>query len=512
MNGGRYIKQAIIAALCEHPDHEKYKTRAFSGENLEKVMQALSEQRNTLTKEDFFTQDDEGKFLIDTPGFWRNFDKVQAILTKSGEKFTMDDFRKPLGPTDESRSLLDGARQWGGLAKIFTPAVWEGRFDEMERLWYYVPMPSRRELFHNDGKLDLSLKRNLLKAEGREMPEDRLAKAGLTPHDITQAFTANGNYEDVNRRLAQAGDYLRKEYLTLPDKDGYTVFYEQGAWDKYNDISKRLAAHGEQFETSDFIRQTGYSANMLTRAYERNGLQHVFAPQHWVDRLPEMTDLWSRVLPGWKTGSITVRDFDASYAAAESLTYGKLVDFTRFESKQELVRPLNPDAAQSGAEKPVLPIGLKAFWDNIGTVQQKLANMNAKLTLTDLRQQSGELEDSCMIAAVKFGRFADVQEIARKSGDKITVNDFLAKDRHGNSMLDILSERKELGLVFQPENWAGRLTEMKSLWTQVRVTERAQVDFDQVEVAAQQATLRQQVSEDFNFKLKPRKPGGGNKP
>lgn len=508
MSGGRYIKQAIIAALCEHPDHEKYKARAFSGENLEKVMQALAEQRNTLTKEDFFTQDDDGKYLIDTPGFWRNFDKVQAIIAKAGDSFTMDDFRKPLGPSEESRNLLEGARQWGGLGKIFTKSVWEGRFDEMERLWYYVPMPSRRELFHNDGKIDLSLKRSLLNAEGREMPEDRLAKAGLTTNDLYQAFTQAGNYEELNRRLAQAGDYLRKEYLMLPDKDGATVFYEQGAWDRYSDIAKRLAKHGEHFETSDFIRQMGYSANMLTRANERSGLKHVFAADHWVDRLPEMIDLWSKVLPGWKAGSITVRDFDASYATAESMTYGKLIDFTRFESKQALLRPLNPDAAESGAEKPVLPVGLKSFWENIDTVQQKLANMGTKLTLADLRQPSGELGDSCMIAAVKFGRFEALQGIARKTGDKLTLDDFLAKDRHGNSMLDILSERKELGLVFQPDIWAGRIGEMKALWKQVRLTEQSQVDFAQAEVETQQATLRQQVSGGANFKLKPRKPGG----
>jgi hypothetical protein len=508
MNGGRYIKQAIIAALCEHPDQEKYKARAFSGENLEKVMDALAEQRNTLTKADFFAQDDDGKYLIDTPGFWRNFEKVLAIVSKSGDKFTMDDFRKPLGPTEDARTLLDSARQHDGLGKIFKPAVWEGRFDEMERLWYYVPTPSRRQLFQNDGKLDISFKRTLLNAEGRELPEDRLAKAGLTPHDVYQAFTQNGNYEDVTRRLAQAGDWMRKEYLLLPDKDGYTAFYEQGAWDRYNDLHKRMQSRGEQFEVSDFIRQMGYGPNMLTRAYERNALQHVFAAQHWVDRLPEMTGLWSKVLSGWKTGSFTVREFDKSYAEAESMTYGKLVDFTRFESKQELLRPLNPDAAASGAEKPVLPIGLKSFWDNIETVQQKLSNMNARLTLADLRQTSGELEDSCLISAVKFGRFNDVQDIARKAGDKVGVNDFLSKDRHGNTVLNLLAERGELNQVFHPDTWAGRLSEMKTLWTHVRVSDRAQVDFDQVEVAAQQATLRLQISDDFDFTLKPRKPGG----
>ena len=508
MNGGRYIKQAIIAALCEHPDQEKYKARAFSGENLEKVMEALAEQRNTLTKADFFAQDDEGKYLIDTPGFWRNFEKILAIVTKAGDKFTMDDFRKTLGPSDHDRTLLDSARQYDGLGKIFKQPVWEGRFDEMERLWYYVSTPARRQLFQNDGQLDPGLKRSLLNAEGREMPEDRLAKAGLTPNDIRQAFAQNGNYEDTLRRLAQAGDWMRKEYLLMPDNSGDTVFYHQGAWDRYNDLSKRMAARGEKFETSDFIRQMGYSANMLTRGYERGGLQHVFAPQHWVDRLPEMIDLWSRVLPGWKTGALTVQAFDKSYAEAESLTYGKLVDFARFDNKQELLRPLNPDAVASGAEKPVLPIGLKAFWDNIETVQQKLSNMGTRLSLADLRQKSGEMEDSCLITAVKFGRLNDVQAIARKAGEKIGLDDFMSKDRHGNTMLNILAERGELNQVFQPDIWAGRLGEMKALWTNVRVADRVQVDFDQVEVATQQATLHQQISHDGDFKLKPRKPGG----
>ena len=118
MSGGRYIKQAIIAALCEHPDQEKYKTRAFSGENLEKVMEALAEQRNKLTKEDFFTQDDEGKYLIDTPGFWRNFDKVLAIVNKAGDKFTMDDFKKPLGPNEDSRSLLARTADWARFSAL----------------------------------------------------------------------------------------------------------------------------------------------------------------------------------------------------------------------------------------------------------------------------------------------------------------------------------------------------------------------------------------------------------
>ena len=118
MSGGRYIKQAIIAALVEHPEQEKYKTRAFSGENLTAMMEAIAEQGNKLTKADFLTPDDEGKYIVDTPGFWKNFDKVRDIVAKSGEKFVMEDFTKYLD-RNETRNLLDSAREHGGLAKNF---------------------------------------------------------------------------------------------------------------------------------------------------------------------------------------------------------------------------------------------------------------------------------------------------------------------------------------------------------------------------------------------------------
>lgn len=506
MNGGRYIKQALIASLCEHPDQEKYKTRAFSNENLEKVMEALAEQRNTLTKADFFTPDDEGKYIIDTPGFWRNYDKILALVEKSGDKFTMDDFLKPLGPHEDSTNLIDSARKHGGFEKVFSAATWTGRYDEMERLWYRVPMPSRRDLFRNDGQIDQHLKRKLLSAEGRDMPEDRLSKAGLTPHDIRQAFEARGNFEDINRRLTQAGDWMRKEYLLMPDNTGDTVFYHQGAWDRYNDVVKNMQKHGEQMEPADFIRQVGYVPNVLARASERKALNHVFNPDHWVDRLPDMMEVWSYVREGWKAASLPPKDFDSAYAEAESKTYGKLIDFGRFEAKTELLRPLNVDAVDSGAEKQVLPLGLKSFWDEIDTVRQKLANMGEKLSIADLRQKSGQLEDSCLMGAVKFGRFADVVEMASKNGEAVALDDFLTKDRHGNTMLNILAERNELDTVFAPELWAGRVADMKQLWTHVRINDRSQVDIQQAEVAAKQATLKLQVKD--KFKLKPRKPGG----
>jgi len=495
MSGARYIKQAIIAALVDHPDQDRYKTRAFSNDNLAKSIEA-SEQGTRITKADFFTPDDEGRFIIDTPGFWKNFDKVLDVLAKSGEKFVMEDFTRYLD-RNETRTLLESAKENQGLSKIFSQPVWEGRFDQMERLWYKVPVPFRRETFKNDGLLDPNLKRTLLAAEGRQMPEDGLAKAGLTTNDLRAAFIERGNFEEVNRKLNQAGDYFRKDYLLLPDNAGDTVFYHQNAWDKYDDLVKGMKAHGEKFEVADFVRPVGFVSTILARAAERKALSKVFTADHWVDRLPDMLELWGQVKEGWKNSAMTTRDFDNAYSDAESKTYSKTVDFAAFNGKAALLTPI--DTGTPG--QTILPLGLRALWDNYGDVQKRLADVKEGLKVSDLRATSGLMGNSCLMGAVKFGHFDKVIDIARKSGEPITLDDFLSKDRHGNTLLNILAERNQLGQVFAPELWAGRVADMKTLWTHVRVNDRGQVDFPQAEVAAKQATLKLQSKD--RFKLKP---------
>lgn len=496
MSGGKHIKLAIIATLCEHPDAEKYKQRAFSSP--EKMMEAMGKSQ-ALTKADFLTPDDEGKYIIDSAGAWKNFDKIAKLVQDGGDKFTYEDFMKPLG-SDPQKTLLESAKTHGGLGKIFTFGLWEGRFEEMERVWYKVPVPFRRDM-GNGGLIAADLKRELFAAEGKETPEDRLAKADLTPADIRGAFTGKDNYEVVMAKLTAADDYLRKEYILLRDVSGDTLFDNRAEpWNKYGTIMKSLHEHGERLEVADYIKQVTYTKNILSRAAEHRALDKVFTPAHWADRLPEMLNLWSHVLEGWKTAPMTTADFDNSYAVAETLTYAKIFEKMSVTGKADLLKPLNK---ASEGEKPVLPLGLKAVWDNLDAVQAQLGKSGEQLTLADLRTPTGQMGNSCLMSAVKFGHFDKVVDIAKQSGEPVTVEDFLNKDRQGNTLISILAEKRQLSAVFAPEIWVGRVQEMKSLWYEVSPLQRQQVDFEQIETAVKQATLKQHKG---GFKLQP-KPG-----
>ncbi len=496
MTGSTYIKQAVIASLCEHPNQDKYRARAFAGDGLSAMTDALAGHGVALTKRDFFTPDENGVYLIDTPGFWANFEKIRTLLAKGNERFDAEDFLLPLQPVN-TRTLLQSAIQYKGLGQIFTAPVWTGRFNDMELLWYKVPYLERKELTGADGTIPLPLKRTLLQAEGRVAPEDRLAAAKLSAADIHTVFRERGDFESLSRRLTTAGDYLRKDYLLLLDHLGDTCFASQNAWQRYPQLAETLARHGEQFEVVDFIRQVGSRNNIIARAAEHRALDKVFAPQLWVGRLGDMLTLWNHLSPGWKNAPLRPADFDLAYADAESRTFAPLLDFTALHNKQDLLLPLNGADAQ-----PVLGLGLQAFWAQAITLLPLLAKQGEPVQLRDLRRISGQLGHSCLITAAKCGSFRQVVGIARASGEPLTLEDFMSRDMHDNTLLTILAERKELALVFTPELWAGRLADMRNLWAQVRHADRAQIDMQQVEIAVKQATLKKHSRP--GLKIKPR--------
>lgn len=487
------LKQAIVASLTEHPDAEKYIQRAFS-EDPAGLVRELSHPQ-ALTKADFFATDDEGKSFIDSAGAWRNFDKIAEIIRLGGERFTFEDFTSPLTAASQ-KTLLDSARTNSGTAKVFTFENWKGHFGEMERLWYKLPSHDRNK--NQSGGMPLDLKRQLLAFEGRKLPEDGLAKAGLSLSDLRSVVTNDYYFNDVNKKLQQVGDYLRKDYVLMTDSAGDTMFDRKDTFARFDAVLKILNQHGERLEVKDYTRQLGNVPSLLERAAEQNALHKVFAPAQWVDRLPDMLELWSNVREGWKRAPMTLQDFDNAYAEAEGLTYAKRFVAMNVTGKTDLLTPINenPDV------KPVLPLGLKVFWDNVDTVQAHLKERGEALTVQDLRAPSGQTGDSCLIAAAKFGHFDKVIEIAKQSGDHVTMADFLSKDGHGNTLISILAEKRQLSQVFTVDAWTGHIGEMKELWSHVSAAHHRQIDYAHLEIAVKQATLKQK--KDSGPKIRPR--------
>jgi hypothetical protein len=478
------LKRAIVASLTEHPDAEAYRQAAFL-ENPDLLVGSLA-QGQTLTKEDFLAADEKGRPFLDTPGAWKNFEKIARIIQLGGQEFTYDDFFTQITP-GLKRTLLNSAIDNNSTMKIFTAAIWKGHFAEMEKLWY--ALPGNERLKSPEGLVPVALKRELLAAEGREAPEDRLAKAQLSLTDIRNALVYDSNFNDVTRRLKAAGDYFRKDYVMLPDSDGDTIFARRPSFTKFDAILKTMQEHGERFEVSDYLKQLSTRPSLLARAAEHSALGKVFAPAQWVDRLPDMLNLWSNVLDAWKS-AMSQQQFDNNYAEAENQTYAKVLEGKTLDGKADFLTPLNAGSS----EKPVLPLGLKVLWENIDAIRGHLEKRGESLTTADLRLASGQIGDSCLISAVKFGRFDKVLEIAKQSNQPLTLADYLTPDGHGSKLIDILADNKLLSQVFTVDAWVGNIKDMRALWAVVSPMYRKQIDYPKLETGVQQATLKQKAN------------------
>ena len=154
--------------------------------------------------------------------------------------------------------------------------MWKGRFDDMEKLWYKLNVRDRPNA--TAGLIPIDFKRQLLAAEEKTAPEVRLARAGLTLGDIHNAVMNDNAFADVNRKLKQAGDYFRKEYVMIPDSAGDARFDNRAdAWKKFEAVLRIMQAHDEHLEVKDYLRQlTNSQVSLLNRAAEKNCLNKVF--------------------------------------------------------------------------------------------------------------------------------------------------------------------------------------------------------------------------------------------
>lgn len=110
-------------------------------------------------------------------------------------------------------------------------------------------------------------------------------------------------------------------------------------------------------------------------------------------------------------------------------------------------------------------------------------------TLQDLRCGTGN--ESGFIHMAKAERFDEVMQIAAQSGqDKITLEDLLQKDRHGNNTLEILGTRRHLNILMQPEAWIQRPEAFMQIYNHIPPVYQKQVSPERMEAATRRNALR----------------------
>jgi hypothetical protein len=103
----------------------------------------------------------------------------------------------------------------------------------------------------------------------------------------------------------------------------------------------------------------------------------------------------------------------------------------------------------------------------------------------DLSHQDKPVTNIVILA--KAGRFPEV--LARM--DRLETGDLLETDGFGNTLLEILGARKQLGLLFTKERWAGRIPDLQILGGHIAAVYRDQCDPQALISALRRDRLRQ---------------------
>jgi len=473
MTNRKLLKHAYIATLCEHANAQSYKDKVFSVENLDQLAKQLEEAGEKVTKADFFSDDGFGCYFLDSASGWRNFDKIIEIVQNNGESFEAEDFLKLTGRRE--RTFLDSACEHGALDKIFQAKLWTGKSKDVEKLYYKVPA-GWRSRFHDEDKL-LNIKREIAATKGCEIREDMLARLSIDWQDFPKMFSRPGGIERLQffvDQLEKNGEKLTKEDILMSDHEGDTIFYHRNVWNHFTEIQGMLARNGENLDIKDYTEKKGVRPSILERACENRALDKVFDPEFWAGRLSSMMELWEHLLPMEKS-DLGHDEFARLLNKAENLTYDDVFNVDDVKNIKDLTQPI----AMEGDAK-VLPLSLDTVWDNMDELIDRLAKNKQSIKMQHIRQTSGCAKKSIFEMAIKKGNLDKLVKLAKKSGEGFAVEDLLKKDDAGKTMLDVIGQRKELPTLFDPELWAGRIGDMKSLWSQVLLKEKSQLDWGDV--------------------------------
>ena len=470
------LKQAYIATLCNHKDARFYQNKAFSEQNLDELAQQIKEAGEKITKSDFLSCDHFDHYFLDSREAWKNFDKIIDIVHGNGERFEISDFLQTLGPSNQDRTFLSSALEHGAFDKVFQAKIWQGRYPEMEKLYYTILPRQRRQ--YDGGDRILAVKREIFEAEGHKIREDILKSAGIQWQEFPGIFAQNGGIEKlstISNTLRARGERLTKEDLLMPDFEGDTMFRYAQAWEAFPQIVSLLENAGQKFDVEDFLFKRGHKLSLVQRAAEHNALENVFTPQVWKDRPADMVRLWEALDPAPKSTGLGHDRFLKVLSDIESETYGSLLNVDERTSLADVKSPV----AIEGDVK-VMPMGLKKFWDEFEKIQSILSKKGEAISVKDLRETTGFQKISILELAVKNGHLDKIVNIASAAEDSLTLQDLIMKDDNDLTLLQNIAHQNQLEKLFSPSLWAGRIKDMKTLWAMVDFEDKSQVNWQEV--------------------------------
>jgi hypothetical protein len=219
---------------------------------------------------------------------------------------------------------------------------------------------------------------------------------------------------------------------------------------------KELERNGQRLSVADYLycvkTTTGQKPSILGYAIKHNRTAEIFHPHVWRGHINEMLELYSRVSAADKSKISIESTLSTLYDEEISKVFVIDGELTR----EKLCQTFNREAINSEFVQtvPASPLGLKRVWEDISKVRSILKGKQQSLSLEDLRQPSGPMNETGLQSAARYGAFREVLSMLDETGGRLSLCDLTLKTEGSKSVLEYLIDRGQLDCVFQAKLWS----------------------------------------------------------
>lgn len=278
----------------------------------------LKSRGDRLRKEDIFLIDGDGETVLDNSRTWDHFDKIASILQKNGEQFTAADFKFSRG---DGKTPLARAGEFSKLDKVFSPALWKGRIDEMMALWDSVPTGQKSSV--KIGAVVSALEDDSF-SEMLDVTQDVTLAGLIKPHHPTlktlrteeDDYTVRPlglqktwyNIWDVQKALDTRGETIDLDHLRLPHGwFGNSCLHAAANYGFTEVVVDMLRKNGEWFAAEDLLTKKDGQESVLEIITRQDKLGVIMKPELWLGRAETLIKVWD-ALPTPKQSQFNMED------------------------------------------------------------------------------------------------------------------------------------------------------------------------------------------------------------